>query len=92
MFLLALEEPHDPAGDEDSADEPGEAVEAIVDHASGFVALRDAEDNGGADRKDESGGEVREVEVHCFFPMAMWYASMAAMKLSRPPQTRNLVP
>ncbi len=68
------------------------AVEAIANHLAGIVALSDSEDDRGAEREDERGGEMREIEGHCFFPMAMWWASMAAMMLSRPPQTRNLVP
>src|ERR1019366_7795996 len=66
---LALDEPHGPAGHQDSADEPGKAVEGVANHGAGGVALGDSEDDRGAESEDQRGGEVRKVECHNFFPI-----------------------
>src|ERR1035441_9757840 len=50
---LALDEPHGPAGHQDSADEPGKAVEGVANHGTGVVALGDSEEDRGAERHDQ---------------------------------------
>lgn len=89
---LAGDEEHDPAEDDGGADEEGKAIEAVAEHAARIFALSDAEDRGSKEREEQHGGEVGGMDHSGFLPVRMLCASTAAMTLSRPATTMNLVP
>jgi len=62
--LLVPQHPHHPAGHEDSADEQGEAIQAVVDLLARCAALRDAENNRGKNTEQHGGTEMGELQVH----------------------------
>ena len=68
------------------------AIEAVAEHAARGFALGDAEDCGSEEGKEEHGGEVGDVRHSGFLPVRRLCASTAAMTLSRPATTMNLVP
>lgn len=57
-----VDQPHHPSGQEQAADEIGEAVSAVVQHLARLVALGYAEDDGGAEGADEGRAEMRELQ------------------------------
>ncbi len=56
-----FQDPHHPPCRNDSSDEQCEAVGAVADHLARGVALRDAEDDAGKQRKNDGGGKMRKV-------------------------------
>src|ERR1700744_4603823 len=86
-----LDEPHDPACGDGAADEEDKAERSEADHHAGVGGLGDAEDNGGEEREQQEGSEVRDSHER-FLPVASEWASTAAMILSSPATTMNLVP
>src|ERR1700751_3955596 len=89
---LASNEPHEPASEEDSANEHGEALQAVVKLLFGRVLLGDPEDDRREEREDHRGREVGKGDGHGFFPSAMWWASAAAMKFSSPATMTKVLP
>jgi hypothetical protein len=61
---LSSQQPHGPARYDGSAQKQGEAVEAVADHFARGIAVGDAEDDGGEDRKDDGRAEVSEMDGH----------------------------
>jgi len=61
------DEPHQPARNEDSANEHGKTIQAITDLVARRVALRNAEHDRGKNREQQGGGEMRELEAHRWF-------------------------
>ena len=86
------QQPHGPTRDNDAADEHGEALQSIADLLAGSVALGNSKDDGGKYRKQQGRREMGESEAHFFFPIAMWYASTAAMRFSNPATIMYFVP
>src|SRR6266850_2770836 len=88
------QQPHKPAAANQPDHEPDEGFQAVAQHFAGSVSLRDAKDDGGKQRKYECRAEVRELDDghHDFFPMAIWCASTALIRFSRPATIMNLVP
>ncbi len=86
-----LDEPHQPARGDGSADEEGEAEGAEAQHHRRLGALGDAEDDRREEREEQDAGEVGDGQEG-FLPVAKEWASTAATTLSRPATTMNLVP
>jgi len=89
---LVLDGPHRPTGDDDCANQAGEAEGAETQHQLRLGALSDAEDNRDEERAEQSRAEVGEHVQEAFLPLAREWASTAATRLSRPPRMRNFVP
>ena len=89
---LSGDKEHDPTDDDGGADKEGEAVDAIAEHAAWSFALGDAEDGGGKEREKHDSREVGGVNQSGFLPVRRLWASTAAMTLSKPATTMNLVP
>lgn len=86
-----FDEPHDPACDDSTADEEDKAEGPEPDHHARLRALGDAKDDRSEESKEEDGSKVGNVHER-FLPVASECASTAAMILSRPATTMNLVP
>jgi hypothetical protein len=69
---LPFQQSHHPACDDHSAEKQREAICTIAHHLARSVTLRDSENNRGTGREDQRGGEVCEIDIHDFFPIAMW--------------------
>lgn len=69
---LSFNDPHRPAGHDDSSNEEHEAVSSVAEHFPGGIALRNSEDNRRAECEQHGGAKVRKFQGHCFFPLAMW--------------------
>ena len=69
---LSPQQPHQPPGDKDPAQEHGEAVQAVEQLFPRGVALRDAKYDRSEDGEQEGGGEMRKGKGHGFFPIAIW--------------------
>jgi hypothetical protein len=75
---LSSDEPHGPAGDDDSAEEHDEAVEAVANHVAGGFAMGDAEDDRREEREDKGGAEVGELDGHCMLIVASCGVTLGA--------------
>lgn len=62
MSELAGDEEHEPAEYDRRAHEEGKAVDAVIDHPAGRVALSDGEDHRSEEGKKNNRGKVRGLE------------------------------
>jgi len=69
--VLPPQQPHKPSCGEDATNKHSEAIEAVADLFASRAALGDSKYYGREDSKQHGSGEVREREVHGFFPIAM---------------------
>lgn len=86
-----LDQPHQPAAQNRSANEQDKAESAKPDHHLWFGSLRDSEDNRCKQGEEQYGSEVRDGH-EAFLPVASECASTAAMMFSKPATTMNFVP
>ena len=90
--LLALNDPHKPAGKDSATREEDEAFCTVEDHVARGGTLSDPEDDGGKEGEDDRCAEMRELHGYSFFPIAMSYASTALITFSKPATIMNFVP
>jgi len=86
-----LDQPHQPACYNGSADEQYEAESPETNHHPGIRALRDSKDNGCKQGEQQDRAKVRD-RHDAFLPVASEWASTAAMTFNKPATTMNLVP
>ncbi len=88
---LAFDEIQQPTRSNGPASEQGEAVRAKAHHHLRLRALRNPEDDRGEEGEQQNGSEVGH-GYEAFLPLASECASTAAITLSRPATTMNVVP
>jgi hypothetical protein len=69
---LPSQYPHYPPRHKDSANEHGKAIQAVANLLAGGAALCDAKNYRSKHAKQNGGAEVGELQIHGFFPIAMW--------------------
>src|SRR5271166_5893595 len=63
---LSPYQPHCPASDQNAAQEHGKTIQPVPDHIARGLAMSNAKDNRGKQRKDKSRTEVSEMDSHRF--------------------------
>jgi hypothetical protein len=73
---LSSHQPHCPTGDDHAANEHHKTIQAVAEHIARGVTVRDTEDDGRNERKNQSRAEVSELNGHYFFPVIVSFQSL----------------